>query len=133
ARRDWCCCPQSATGTRKRGLHDDGGAALIAREQQSASAGVFDPRPVMPNAQQLGKSPLTGNEIPARLRSPFPTAEAARRLSRIPLFHGENQQKPLIPALRRLNPTFQVIDLIGSDAGFPYAAKQRIFSALQGN
>jgi hypothetical protein len=53
-------------------------------------------------------------------------------LSRIPLFHGEKQQKPLIPALRRLNPAFQVIDLIGSDAEFPYAAKQRNFFGLTG-
>jgi hypothetical protein len=53
-------------------------------------------------------------------------------LSRIPLFHGEKRQKTPVQALRRLNPAFQVIDLIGSDAEFPYAAKQRNFLGLTG-
>jgi len=58
----------------------------------------------------------------------------SRALSRrIPLFHGEKQQKTPVQALCRLIPALQVIDLIGSDAGFRYAAKQRNFFGLTGN
>jgi hypothetical protein len=52
---------------------------------------------------------------------------------RIPLFHGEKQQKPLIPALRRPNLTLQVVDSICIQAKFRCAAEQRNFSAEQRN
>jgi hypothetical protein len=52
---------------------------------------------------------------------------------RIPLFDGEKQQKTPVQAIRRTNPTFQVVDLIWVRAKFRYAAKQRNFSAEQRN
>jgi hypothetical protein len=51
---------------------------------------------------------------------------------RIPLFDGEKQQKPLIPALRRSNVAFQVVDFIGVRREFRYAAEQRNFGGRSG-
>jgi hypothetical protein len=60
-------------------------------------------------------------------RAPLAAAPIACRLSLedndgISLFHGEKQQKPLLSALRRPNPAFQVIDFIWTTAKFRYAA-----------
>jgi hypothetical protein len=56
-----------------------------------------------------------------------------RPSERIPLFDGEKQQKPLIPAPRRPNATLQAIDSIRVWTKFRYAANSGIFSAEQGN
>jgi hypothetical protein len=45
----------------------------------------------------------------------------------IPLFDGEKQQKTAVPALRRLNPTLQVIEFISVLCEFRYAAEQGNF------
>jgi hypothetical protein len=52
---------------------------------------------------------------------------------RIPLFHGEKQQKPLIPTPNMPNLIVQVIDSNWVRREFPYAAEQRNFTAYQRN
>jgi len=52
---------------------------------------------------------------------------------RIPLFAAEKQQKSPVQALRRPNPTFQVIDFIWVLEKFRYTPEQRNFPAEQRN
>jgi hypothetical protein len=47
-----------------------------------------------------------------------------------PLFDGKKQQKTLFQALCRPNATLQVIDYIGIQGEFRYAAEQRNFGGL---
>jgi len=55
----------------------------------------------------------------------------SRALSRrIPLFHGEKQQKTPVQAHVRPKPAVQVVDFIGPDAKFRYATEQRNFFGL---
>jgi hypothetical protein len=42
-------------------------------------------------------------------------------IAKIPLFDGKKQQKAPVQALRRTNPTFQVVDFIWVQAKFRYA------------
>jgi hypothetical protein len=50
----------------------------------------------------------------------------------IPLFHRKKQQKTPVPALRSPNYTVQVIDSMGLEREFRYAAEQRNFRGRSG-